>query len=111
MQRPGTADLRGYLDLLPRIAEREHALTTLTDDELTFTAGQETSDAGICAVGREAARRGIGERPFDVQLLGTLTMLSGQVAEMATGEGKTLSMTTWRAAMRSGCGRSTTCSG
>ena len=32
-----------------------------------------------------------GERPFDVQLVGTLAMLAGQVAEMATGEGKTLS--------------------
>jgi preprotein translocase subunit SecA len=47
--------------------------------------------AEFCAVGREAARRGLGERPFDVQLLGTLVMLSGQIAEMATGEGKTLS--------------------
>ena len=42
-------------------------------------------------MGREAARRALGERPFDVQLLGTLALLSGQVAEMATGEGKTLS--------------------
>src|SRR5262249_25616175 len=48
-------------------------------------------DAAMCAIGREAARRGLGQRPFDVQLLGTLAMLSGQVAEMATGEGKTLS--------------------
>jgi preprotein translocase subunit SecA len=91
LQRPGTADLGRYRDLLPGIAEREHAVTALTDDELTAAASQETSDAGICALGREAARRGIGERPFDVQLLGTLVMLSGQVAEMATGEGKTLS--------------------
>ena len=42
-------------------------------------------------MGREAARRALGERPYDVQLLGTLVMLSGHVAEMATGEGKTLS--------------------
>jgi preprotein translocase subunit SecA len=91
MQRPGTTDLRRYRDLLPEIAERERAVTALTDDELTAAAREETSDAGICALGREAARRGLGERPFDVQLLGTLVMLSGQVAEMATGEGKTLS--------------------
>jgi hypothetical protein len=32
----------------------------------------------------------LGQRPFDVQLAGTLAMLAGQVAEMATGEGKTL---------------------
>src|SRR5262249_40808834 len=43
-----------------------------------------------CAIAREAAQRSLGERPFDVQLLGALAMLSGNVAEMATGEGKTL---------------------
>jgi preprotein translocase subunit SecA len=91
LQRPGTADLGRYRDLLPEIADREKAVSALTDDELTPAAGAETSDAAICALGREAARRGLGERPFDVQLLGTLVMLSGQVAEMATGEGKTLS--------------------
>jgi preprotein translocase subunit SecA len=42
-------------------------------------------------VAREAAQRGLGERPFDVQLVGTLALLAGQVVEMATGEGKTLS--------------------
>jgi preprotein translocase subunit SecA len=91
LQRPGTADLRRYRDQLPSIAQRERAVTALADDELTAAAGEEISDAGICALGREAARRGLGQRPFDVQLLGTLAMLSGQVAEMATGEGKTLS--------------------
>src|SRR5258708_31952663 len=91
MQRPGTTDLRRYRDLLPEIAERERPVTALTDDELTAAAREEASDAGICALGREAARRGLGERPFDVQLLGTLVMLSGQVAQMARGEGKTLS--------------------
>ena len=42
------------------------------------------------AVGREAARRSLDERPFDVQLVGTLALLAGHVVEMATGEGKTL---------------------
>jgi preprotein translocase subunit SecA len=46
--------------------------------------------AEFAAVAREAARRALGERPYDVQLVGTLAMLSGYVAEMATGEGKTL---------------------
>jgi preprotein translocase subunit SecA len=91
LQRPGAADLRRYLELLPQIADLEPAMAGLTDDELTRAAGETTTDAGICAIGREAARRGLGERPFDVQLTGTLAMLSGQVAEMATGEGKTLS--------------------
>jgi preprotein translocase subunit SecA len=43
------------------------------------------------AIAREAAERNTGLRPFDVQLLGALRMLAGDVVEMATGEGKTLS--------------------
>jgi preprotein translocase subunit SecA len=39
---------------------------------------------------REASRRSLGMRPFDVQLLGGWTLLQGRIAEMATGEGKTL---------------------
>ena len=91
LQKPGSASLDGYEALLPDIAGREEALRELDDTALTAAAVAATDDAGICAVGREAARRALGERPFDVQLLGTLALLSGQVAEMATGEGKTLS--------------------
>jgi len=43
------------------------------------------------AIAREDAERSTGLRPFDVQLLGALRMLAGDVIEMATGEGKTLS--------------------
>lgn len=43
------------------------------------------------AIAREASERSIGLRPFDVQLQGALRMLAGDVVEMATGEGKTLS--------------------
>ncbi|MGE2721904.1 accessory Sec system translocase SecA2 [Mycolicibacterium celeriflavum] len=42
------------------------------------------------AIAREAAERTTSLRPFDVQLLGALRMLAGDVVEMATGEGKTL---------------------
>ncbi|WP_256277870.1 accessory Sec system translocase SecA2 [Mycolicibacterium grossiae] len=42
------------------------------------------------AIAREASERATGLRPFDVQLLGALRMLAGDVVEMATGEGKTL---------------------
>ena len=42
------------------------------------------------AVVREAARRVLGERPFDVQLAGGIVLHQGKIAEMATGEGKTL---------------------
>src|SRR5487761_106706 len=91
LQRPGAASLAGYTALLPDIAAREPALRELGGAELTAAAREMDGDAEVCATGREAARRGLGERPFDVQLAGTLALLSGQVAEMATGEGKTLS--------------------
>ena len=42
------------------------------------------------AVAREAAKRVIGERPYDVQLIGGMVLHEGNVAEMKTGEGKTL---------------------
>ena len=91
LQKPGSASLGRYEELLPDIAGREEALRGLGDAALTAAAVEAADDAGICALGREAARRALGERPFDVQLLGTMAMLNGQVAEMATGEGKTLS--------------------
>ncbi|HHX84507.1 MAG TPA: accessory Sec system translocase SecA2 [Actinomycetales bacterium] len=43
------------------------------------------------ALAREAATRAVGLRPFDVQMQGALRMFAGDVVEMATGEGKTLS--------------------
>jgi preprotein translocase subunit SecA len=91
LQKPGSTSLAEYQALLPDIAGREADVAGLDDAELTALAKDTTDDVGICAVGREAAHRGLGERPFDVQLLGTLALLAGQVAEMATGEGKTLS--------------------
>jgi len=42
------------------------------------------------AVVREAAKRALGQRPFDVQLIGAMVLHEGNVAEMKTGEGKTL---------------------
>ncbi len=78
----------------------EARIEKLTDEELTAAATTLRDRAGggwndrdrdeWCALGREAARRSIDLRPFDVQLLGTLAMLGGSVVQMATGEGKTL---------------------
>ncbi|MBI4370031.1 MAG: preprotein translocase subunit SecA [Elusimicrobia bacterium] len=42
------------------------------------------------ALGREASKRAIGLRPFDVQLIGGIVLHQGKIAEMRTGEGKTL---------------------
>ncbi|MCW2891972.1 MAG: Protein export cytoplasm protein SecA ATPase helicase [Actinomycetia bacterium] len=91
LQKPGTIELTPFLKLLPQVDAHEQRLRGLTDGELTAAAQAAHDDAEICACCREAAWRALGERPYDVQVLGTLAMLSGLVAEMATGEGKTLS--------------------
>ncbi|MEW2382338.1 accessory Sec system translocase SecA2 [Micromonospora sp. NPDC047707] len=94
LQRPGTTVELGPLEkLLPAIEAREEELRALDDAALTEAAGKAEGYEEICAVGREAARRGLDQRPYDVQLLGAMALLSGKVAEMATGEGKTLTAT------------------
>ena len=47
----------------------------------------------VFALTREAAKRTIGQRHYDVQLIGGITLHRGQIAEMKTGEGKTLTAT------------------
>ncbi|MER7459171.1 accessory Sec system translocase SecA2 [Micromonospora sp. NPDC126480] len=94
LQRPGTTvDLAPLEKLLPAVEAREEELRALDDAELTEAAGRAEGYEEICAIGREAARRGLDQRPYDVQLLGAMALLSGKVAEMATGEGKTLTAT------------------
>jgi preprotein translocase subunit SecA len=91
LQRPGTTvDLAPLEKRLPAIEAREEELKALDDDELRTAAGEADGPVEICAVGREAARRGLDQRAYDVQLLGVMAMLDNRVAEMATGEGKTL---------------------
>src|SRR3989344_7790488 len=56
----------------------------------------ETLDAilpEVFALVREAARRTLGQRHFDVQLMGGIALHQGKIAEMLTGEGKTLAAT------------------
>jgi preprotein translocase subunit SecA len=91
LNKPGTMELAPLWRLLPQAGAHEQRLRGLTDAELTAAAQAAADDAEICACGREAARRALGERPYDAQVAGTLAMLSCLVAEMATGEGKTLS--------------------
>ena len=94
LQRPGTTvDLAPFTKRLPAIDAREEALRELDDEALTEAAGEAKDFTEICAIGREAAWRALEQRPYDVQLLGAMALLSGQVAEMATGEGKTLTAT------------------
>ncbi|WP_396929023.1 accessory Sec system translocase SecA2 [Mycolicibacterium sp.] len=80
-------------------AEFDEKAKGLDDEQLAKAAkllelGDLASSSDIpqfLAIAREAAERTTGLRPFDVQLLGALRMLAGDVIEMATGEGKTLS--------------------
>lgn len=62
--------------------------------ELHAAVAEAPPDAGtiarLFALVREAARRTLGLRPFDVQILGGLALYDGKIVEMPTGEGKTL---------------------
>ncbi|WNG90158.1 accessory Sec system translocase SecA2 [Mycobacterium sp. ITM-2016-00317] len=87
------------MSLVRKAADFDSKAAELDEDQLRKAAklldlGDLADAADIpqfLAIAREAADRAIGLRPFDVQLLGALRMLAGDVVEMATGEGKTLS--------------------
>src|SRR6202171_5475876 len=84
-----------------RVNALEPATASLTDDELRaktaeFKARLESGETldqllpGACAVARETGKRVLGMRHFDVQIMGGQALHEGNVAEMRTGEGKTL---------------------
>ncbi|MDT5011622.1 MAG: preprotein translocase subunit SecA [Mycobacterium sp.] len=87
------------LSLVESSSEFDKKAAELDDEQLRKAAKlldlDDLADADdipqFLAIAREAAERSSGLRPFDVQLLGALRMLDGDVVEMATGEGKTLS--------------------
>ncbi len=87
LERPGTIDLSKFEKVVAEAGTREERIRAL--DELPTPSADDLPE--FCAIMREAARRALDLRPYDVQLVGMLAMLSGNVAEMATGEGKTLS--------------------
>ena len=69
------------------------ALRAITGQLRDRLANGETKDdllAEAFALVREAAKRTLGQRHFDVQLMGGIALHNGQIAEMKTGEGKTL---------------------
>ncbi len=93
--------LRAIEALVPDIGVLEPELERLSDAELQartpafrerLERGEDTNDLLIeaFAVVREASRRVIGQRHYDVQLMGGAALHFGWVAEMRTGEGKTL---------------------
>ena len=90
-----------YKNLVNQINVLENTMQTLTDSELrakTFELKKIVADepnnqsliANSFAVTREASIRALGLRHFDVQLIGGLVLNEGKIAEMRTGEGKTL---------------------
>ena len=93
--------LKTYRKQIERINALEPAIEALSDEALqaktsefrTRLAGGETLDALLpeaFAVVREASKRVLGMRHFDVQLVGGMVLHYGKIAEMRTGEGKTL---------------------
>src|SRR5271170_1392872 len=75
--------------LRERIAEWKAKLSAIEEDE-ELTEAMDEMLPEVFAVVREAARRTLGQRHFDVQLIGGMVLHGGRIAEMKTGEGKTL---------------------
>lgn len=94
----------GHEEFLARVNAAAQHLESMPDKQMLaglpelrqrlYSEGlQEDLVANTFAMVREAAKRRLGMRPFDVQLLGGRVMLDGKIAEMETGEGKTLTAT------------------
>lgn len=86
---------------LKKINQLEESVAKLTDEELKHKTIEfreriklgETQDdirPEVFAVSREATKRILGKRPYDVQMIGGIILDLGSVAEMKTGEGKTI---------------------
>ena len=96
-------DLKALLPILHAVNEKEAWAAALKQEEFPKMtaqfrerlAGGESLDSMIpeaFALAREASRRNLGERPYDVQVLGSIVLHQGKIAELKTGEGKTLMM-------------------
>src|SRR3954471_22954003 len=100
----GSSNDRRVKSMRPRVETinaMENELAALSDDELrarTDTLRADLANGAALddllvpafATVREASKRALGMRPFDVQLIGGMVLHSGDIAEMRTGEGKTL---------------------
>src|SRR4051794_34880243 len=93
--------VKGYQSRVAAINALEPEVAALSDDALKartaefkaqLEAGKTLDDLLVPAFAtvREAAKRTLGQRHFDVQLIGGMVLHEGNVAEMKTGEGKTL---------------------
>jgi len=93
--------IKGYLPRVAQINALEKELEALSDDSLRartdefkkqVAGGTSLDDILVPAFAtcREAAKRTLGQRHFDVQLMGGMILHEGRISEMKTGEGKTL---------------------
>lgn len=93
--------VKGFRPRVAAINALEDEMKALSDEALRgkteefrkeLAAGKSLDDILVpaFAVAREASRRALGMRPFDVQLIGGMVLHEGCIAEMKTGEGKTL---------------------
>ena len=93
--------LKAFSARVPRINDLEPEIAKLSDDELRartarfreqVAKGRKLDDLlpEAFATVREGAKRTLGQRHFDVQLIGGMVLHEGNIAEMKTGEGKTL---------------------
>ena len=96
--------LKKYSKIADKVIALEDKMKALSDDELRekttyfkdlLANGKTLEDIKVeaFAVAREAARRTLNEFPYKVQIIGSLVLHDGDVAEMKTGEGKTLTAT------------------
>ena len=95
-------ELDGIQNILEAINNKESEIKSLTEadfKEKTFNFKKNAQNGSLkideiipesFALVREAAKRTLGERHYDVQILGGLILHKGKIAEMKTGEGKTL---------------------
>jgi len=97
-------EIKKLQPIVDKINSLESEISKLSDSELKnktedfknrLKKGESPDDIlpEAFAVAREAAKRVIGERHYDVQLIGGLILHQGKIAEMKTGEGKTLTST------------------
>ncbi|HEY4622884.1 MAG TPA: accessory Sec system translocase SecA2, partial [Solibacillus sp.] len=100
-EQTSARELKKYYKTVEQINKLEATYSPMTDDELrsmTFTFKERLENGeelvniipDAFAVVREASKRVLNMRHFDVQLIGGLVLTEGNIAEMPTGEGKTL---------------------
>ncbi len=97
-------EIKRYMPLVDQVTALEPDFEALSDDELRAKTdeyrarlqdGESVDDLlpEAFATAREAARRQVGQRPYDVQLIGGIVLHQGKISELKTGEGKTLTAT------------------